>query len=155
MPCHMPKETWKCIILCYITFILILSHQGKRLYRKYIYMWYIYATRFCIYRRTSTFPNFGSFCIILLSLSDCNGTRTHNHLVRKRTLWLVWINGCVFVYELSGYGFESCCSHLNFRYRACFEEGIPWHSGNFRVWIHSETWTWHDKNIQFIKLGWW
>ena len=37
-------------------------------------------------------------------LSDCNGTRTHNHLVR--------LNGWVFVYELSGCGFESRCSHL-------------------------------------------
>ena len=44
--------------------------------------------------------------------------------------------------------FESRCSHLNFRFRACFEQGVPWHSGNYRVWIHSETRTWHDKNIQ-------
>ena len=32
--------------------------------------------------------------------------------------------------------------------RACFEQGVPWHSGNYRVSIHSETRTWHDKNIQ-------
>ena len=38
--------------------------------------------------------------------------------------------------------------HLNLRFRACFEQGVPWHSGNCRVWIHSETRTWHDKNIQ-------
>ena len=43
------------------------------------------------------------------SLSDRNGTRTHNHLFRKRTL----NHGSVFVYELSGCGFESRCSHLN------------------------------------------
>ena len=65
-------------------------------------------------------------------LSDCNGTR----------------NGWVFVYELNGCGFESRCNHLNLRYRACFELGVPWHSGKYRVWIHSETRTWHDKNIQ-------
>ena len=35
----------------------------------------------------------------------------------------------MFVYELSGCGFESRCSHLNFRYRACFKQGDPWHSG--------------------------
>ena len=29
------------------------------------------------------------------------------------------------VYELSGSGFESSCSHLNFRFRACFEQGVP------------------------------
>ena len=29
------------------------------------------------------------------------------------------------VYELSGSGFESSCSHLNFRFRSCFEQGVP------------------------------
>ena len=54
----------------------------------------------------------------------------------------------MFVYELSDCGFESCSNHLNFRYRACFEEGVPWYAVNYRVWIHSETRTWHDINIQ-------
>ena len=54
----------------------------------------------------------------------------------------------MFVYELSGFGFEPSCSHLNFRYGACFEQEFPWHSGNYRVWIHSEARMWHDKNIQ-------
>ena len=31
---------------------------------------------------------------------------------------------------------------------ACFDEGVAWHSGNYRVWIHSDTRTWHGKNIQ-------
>ena len=55
-----------------------------------------------------------------------------------------------FIYELSGSGFKSSCSHLTFKFLACFEEGVPWHSGNYRVWIHSETGTWHDKNMQLI-----
>ena len=42
------------------------------------------------------------------SLSDSNGTRTHNNLVRKRTLNHLW----VFVYELSGCGFKSRCGHM-------------------------------------------
>ena len=54
----------------------------------------------------------------------------------------------MFVHELSGCGFEPSCSHLNFRFRACFEQSVPWHSGNYRMWIHSEKRTWHDKNIQ-------
>ena len=41
------------------------------------------------------------------SLSDCNWTRIQNHLVRP--------NGWMFVYELSGSGFESSCSH----YKSC------------------------------------
>ena len=53
--------------------------------------------------------------------------------------------------EISGSGFESSCSHLNFRFHACFEQGVPWHSGNYRVWIHSEThsvrWQEHAVNI--------
>ena len=55
--------------------------------------------------------------------------------------------GWVFVYELSGSGFESSRSHLNFRFRSeC--QGVPWHPGNYRVLIHSETRTWNDKIIQ-------
>ena len=54
----------------------------------------------------------------------------------------------IFVYELNGCGFKSNCSHLNFRFRAYFEQGVSLHSGNYRVWIHSETCTWHDKNMQ-------
>ena len=58
----------------------------------------------------------------------------------------------MFVYELSGCWFESSCSHLNFKFCACFEQGVPWHSGNYRMWIHSETRTWHDKNIQSVII---
>ena len=61
----------------------------------------------------------------------------------------VWRNGYMFVYELSSCGFESSCSHLNFKFRACVEQGVPWkHSSNNKVWIHSETRTWHEKNRQ-------
>ena len=62
------------------------------------------------------------------SLSDCKEIQTHSHLVRKRTS-PVWRNGWVFVYEQSGCGFESRCSHLNFRYGASFKQRVPWHSG--------------------------
>ena len=76
------------------------------------------------------------------SLSDCNWTRTHNHLAHNRTpnhlakpaKWPKW-------------------------FRACFEQRVPWHSGNYRVWIHSITRTWLDKNIQsiwiLISWTWW
>ena len=67
-------------------------------------------------------------------------------------IWPVWPNCWVFNHKLSGCGFESSCSHLNFRFRAFFEQGVPWHSDNYRVWVHSETRMWHDKNIQFIEL---
>ena len=38
-------------------------------------------------------------------------------------------HGWVFVCKLSGCGFGSCSCHLNFRYGACFKQGVPWHSG--------------------------
>ena len=48
------------------------------------------------------------------SLSDCNWTRSQNHLVRNRTLSHGWVFVMVeFVYELSGSGFESSCSHFS------------------------------------------
>ena len=33
-------------------------------------------------------------------------------------------------------------------FRTCFEQGVPWHSGNYRVRIHSEKHTGHDNNIE-------
>ena len=66
----------------------------------------------------------------VVSLSDCNWTRTQKHLIRKQTInrLVSWQNDWVFVYELSGSGLESSCSHLSFRFRACFKQGVPWHS---------------------------
>ena len=63
---------------------------------------------------------------------------------------IVWPNSWVFVYELSRSGSKSSCSHLNFTLRTCFEQGVLSHFGNYRVWIHSETYLWHDKTIQSI-----
>ena len=51
----------------------------------------------------------------------------------------VMINGWVFICKLSGCGFESSCSHLTFRYRTCFKQGVLWNLSNYRVCIHSET----------------
>ena len=67
---------------------------------------------------------------ILDEHSDYNGTRTHKHLVHKRTLNHLAI-------------LESRCSHLNFRFPARFVQGVPWHSGNYKVdslWNSYVTW---------------
>ena len=66
-------------------------------------------------------------------------------------IWPVWSYDWAFVYELSGSGFESSCSHLNFRFCACFEQGVPWHSDNYRAWIHSEIAQFHDDNFCTVK----
>ena len=79
--------------------------------------------------------------------------RTYSQMHRTDKIWLVWLNGWVSVYELTGCGFKSSCSHLNFRFRACFEPGFPWPSGNYIVWIHSEARTWHDKSIRAYTVS--
>ena len=56
---------------------------------------------------------------------DCNWTRSHNHFVHKQTL--NHLTNHLAVYELSGCGFESSCSHITFK------QGVPRHSGNYRV----------------------
>ena len=53
------------------------------------------------------------------SSNNSNGMRTHNHLVCKGTL-----NHLAKLGELSACRFESRCCHLNFRYRACFKQGV-------------------------------
>ena len=62
-------------------------------------------------------------CNMIVTYSQMHGTEKYSlHSSINRP---VWLNGWVFAYELSGCGFESRCSHLNFRYRASFEQGVP------------------------------
>ena len=89
----------------------------------------------------------------LKHVRDMIGTYSQMHHTEKywqhsSIIWPVWLNGWVFVYELSGCVIVSCCNLLNFRYCACFEQGVSWHSGIYRVWIHSQTRAWLDRNIQ-------
>ena len=55
--------------------------------------------------------------------------RTGKYSQQSSIIWPVGTNGRVLVYELSCCGFESRCSRLIFRYGACFEKGVPSHSG--------------------------
>ena len=73
---------------------------------------------------------------------------TEKYSQHSYIIWPVSLNCHVFVYELSRFVFEVRCSQLNFRLRASFKQGVQRDSGNYRVWIHSETPTWHDKNIK-------
>ena len=38
---------------------------------------------------------------------------TDKYSQHSSIIWPVWLNGWVFVYKLSGWGFESSCSHLD------------------------------------------
>ena len=51
--------------------------------------------------------------------------RTVKCLQHSSINWLVWRNGWVFVYELSGCGFESSSSHLFFKFCTYFEPEVP------------------------------
>ena len=48
-----------------------------------------------------------------LSLNDSNENRNYNYLVHNLIILPVWLNGWVFVYELSSCGFETRCCHLS------------------------------------------
>ena len=37
---------------------------------------------------------------------------TDTYLKRSSIIWLVWLNGSVFLYKLCGFEFEYSCSHL-------------------------------------------
>ena len=87
--------------------------------------------------------------------------------VNPRVLWPVWLNGWVFVYELSGCGFESSCSLLcllwpwsTLIYRRssfsiifllkCFKKGSP--KQKFKIF---ENWkNWKTNFVIFSKLIW-
>ena len=95
---------------------------------------------------------YGAFdCMFLSFHVRVSGTTQFVNWARIRN-HLVWPNGWVFVYKLSESKFKSSCSHLNFKFRACFEQGVPSHSGNYRVRIQSETRTCHDKNIHWLSI---
>ena len=70
----------------------------------------------------------------------------------------------MFVYELSGCGFESCCCHIN----VCFERGVPWQSRDYRVsftlkcicdMIRTHTFSYFNHGFQavcdIIYINWW
>ena len=40
--------------------------------------------------------------------------RTNKYSQQNSIIWPVWLNGRVFVYEISGCGFESRCIHFDF-----------------------------------------
>ena len=51
--------------------------------------------------------------------------RTDKYSQHSSIISQVWLNGSVFISVLCGSGFESCCSHLNFRNAVLFEQGLP------------------------------
>ena len=65
----------------------------------------------------------------LKCVSDIIRLYSQMHLIEKYSqqssiIWPVLSIFLVFVYEVSGCRFEFCCSNLNFKYCAFFEQGV-------------------------------
>ena len=76
-------------------------------------------------------PNWpNDWAVLWVLICTMHLTVYHCHACSSN-IWPVCINGWMFIYQLSGCGFESCCYHLNFKYNTCFEQGVPWHLGNY------------------------
>ena len=85
-------------------------------------------SRWISYNSTNKEFSLNSFPSKSILTRDCNWILIHNHLVRKQIP--------NHLSKLSGCGIDSRCSHLSFRYHACFVQEVPWHSGYYRVLIH-------------------
>ena len=87
-------------------------------------------------------------CDMIITYSQMDQTvKFYNRLI----VWSVWLNSWVFLYELSDCESQSLCSHLNVRYHSCFEQGVPWHSGNNRERIQSKAHTWPCNKTHTLK----
>ena len=70
-------------------------------------------------------------------------------MINGRLCWRK--NGWVFIYELTGCEFESSCSYLNFRFHACFEQGVP--SDNYSVDLLWNAYvTWQEHTVKKLDL---
>ena len=88
----------------------------------YFMFTYTFSTFLCCFlTKSSCFYHFHFFFWLQ---RDFN----HNHLVRERTL--------------------NYLAKLRFQISRLFRARGSWHSSNYRASIHSETRTWHNKNIQ-------
>ena len=46
---------------------------------------------------------------IIIAYSELHGRNKYSH--HSSVIWAAWLNCTVFVYKLSGCGFQSCCCH--------------------------------------------
>ena len=132
---NVPKGIWLGSKLKYLNIILVTSQQHTVIlsdrtfnpttrrewmfYQKnmtvcYCHVMYTFQSESTLYNCLNARELLAWNKCDIWSLSDSKGIWTHNHLVHKRTLnhlakLVIWLNGWVFVYELSGCRFESRC----------------------------------------------
>ena len=79
---------------------------------------------------------------MMITYSQMYRTNKNSHY--SSIIWPVWLNGWVYIYEVSDCGFEFWKHHLNLRYGTLFEQGVPWHSGKLQsldsLWNSFVTW---------------
>ena len=68
----------------------------------------------------------------LKRVHDMTRTYSEMHSTEKYSqhsslIWTACLNGCRVEYR---------CSPLSFMSRACFKQGVPWHLGNYSLWIY-------------------
>ena len=88
-------------------------------------------------RSSLTFRQTKECGFTLKLVRDMKATYSQMHSTDKYSqhssiIWLVSLNGSVFVQEPSYCGFKSRCCHLNFRYGPCIEQEVPSHSGKLQ-----------------------
>ena len=97
-----------------------------------------------------TLNNYGcSYSFIFYVLATISPNKPNDWAM----LWgLIFTVHLIFLSYISYCCYSSYCSSicicLNFRFRVCFWQRVPWHSGNYRVWNDSKARTWHDKRIK-------
>ena len=75
---------------------------------------------------------------------------TDKYSQHSSIIWPVWLNGWVFVYELSGCGFKSSCSHYRYLLHCCRNKQTP-------EWtLHSTPWYCNPKRLihQQLTYNW-
>ena len=76
--------------------------------------------------------------------------RTDKYSQQSSIIWPVWLNGWVFVYELSGYGFESRSCHIKIYVNSYFDT-VFWNVRGEEVKSHIGTEGVHFKYIILMK----
>ena len=92
----------------------------------------------------------------------CDMIRTYSqmhcadkHWQHRSIIWLVWLNGLVFFYELSGCGFGSTCSQLNLIF-SVFHRRYPFFGNLFeKTKIVNWDWNLEPRLNRICRIRWW
>ena len=134
------RFTLKCV--CNITKIYSQKHHGDKYSQLSSITWPVRLNGWLF-----LFDLFVSFSQVAVTLN------WHFLLVSRKEflenqVTIVWIHSETSTLhgkniQSSCCGFLFSCTHLNFRFRTCFDQGFPWHLGNYILSI--KLWNAYDK----------